>query len=134
MDFLDNLTDVFLVDEEVALFEASKLGYYAYLRRGGRLDIRQVFTCQPPIDDFNDYFSYMFVESLQGFFLLRHRMLENKPQPWTVFLALKPAEPLLLFRQAYEFSRELRRRHESPPAAGEQQAPRDSAIPDNHNC
>ena len=78
MDFFDNLEDIILRDDEIALFDAGKNGYYAYLLPGDRIDIQHAFSFQPPIENFDDYFSYMFVESLQGFFVFRQRVLENE--------------------------------------------------------
>lgn len=113
MDFFDNLTDAVQLEEEIGHFQADSLGYYAYLRRGGRIDIQRVFNFQPPIENFEDYYSFMFVESLQGFFLFRQRMFENKPRPWHVCLELKPTEPHLFFTQARDLARVRRRRLEN---------------------
>jgi len=110
MDFFDNIKDIIQLDDEIALFECGENGYYAYLRSGRRLDIQRVFNFQPPIENFDDYFSYMFVQSLQGFFLLRQRMLENRPLNWRVFLEFRAAEPHLLFDQAWELALSIRRK------------------------
>jgi hypothetical protein len=115
MGFFKNLTDATQLEEEIIHFQADGSGYYAYPRRGGRIDILHAFNFQPPIENFDDYYSFMFVESIQGFFLLRQRMLENRPQPWHICLELKPAEPQLFFNQALNLAESLRRRAEEVP-------------------
>lgn len=86
--------------EEVTHFEPYGRGYYALLRNGERLDITRVETFQPPIDDFDDYFTCMFIETQFSFFILRQRIVENRGQPWALFLEIKPHEPVHFFRRA----------------------------------
>ena len=85
---------------EVTHFEPYALGYYALLHGGERLDIIRVETFQPPIDDFGDYFTCMFIETQFSFFILRQRIVENRAQPWTLFLEIEPHEPAHFFRRA----------------------------------
>ncbi len=104
MDFIDNTIDVKWLDDEITLFDIDKNGYYAYLRSGDRLDIMHAFNFQPPIDNPLDFFSFMFVESLQGFFLLRQRILENRPLPWYTYMQFIPEKTTVFFQQAWQFS------------------------------
>ncbi len=101
MGFFDNLQEVISRDEEITIFEAGETGYYAYPRLGRRIDIQRAFNFQPPIDNFDDYYSFMFVESLQGFFLFRQRIVENKGETWRVFLEMTPREPRAFFNEAW---------------------------------
>jgi hypothetical protein len=84
--------------ELVAHFEAYGRGYYALLKTGERLDFVRVESFQPPIEDFNDYFSYMFVQAHSGFYVLRQRIIENKIQPWEMHMEIEAYEPAHFFR------------------------------------
>jgi hypothetical protein len=108
MAFFDNLQNAMQRDDEIVLFEASELGYYAYPRLGGRFDIMHAFNFQPPILNYDDYYSFMFVESLHGFFVFRQRVFENKEEPWRVFLELVPREPHCFFSDALSLHLKLR--------------------------
>jgi hypothetical protein len=101
MGFWNNLKDAYFVNEEVIHFEAYREGYYAILRRGDRLDIQRIFHIQPPIVNENDYFAFMFAQTLFGFFLFRQRVVENKPQPWEVYMELIPESPHSFFVEAH---------------------------------
>ena len=109
MDFLNNIEDIIIRDDEITLFEAGKNGYYAYLRNGDRIDIMHVFNFQPPIENFDDYYSFMFVESLQGFFVLRQHVIENNPRSWRVYLELKPREACRFFQDAWRLVCSIRK-------------------------
>jgi hypothetical protein len=109
MDFLDNLQNAIYRDDEIVHFDAGENGYYAYTRPGARIDITHVFNFQPPIGDFGGFHSFMFVESLQGFFIFRQRIFENKEEPWRIYLELTPREPLCFFKDAVAFHARLRR-------------------------
>ena len=108
MSFYDNLQDAVPRDEEITIFEADENGYYAYPRRGGRFDIVHAFNFQPPISNFDDYYSFMFVESLQGFFVFRQRIVENKEDQWRVYLELIPRERHCFFAEAWALHLKLR--------------------------
>lgn len=56
--------------------------YYFVASDGRRGDIVRCQTCQPQITDENLYFFYMWVEALQGYFLLRQEFSEGRPQQW----------------------------------------------------
>lgn len=109
MDFLDNLQNAFYRDEEIMTFEANTTGYYAYTRPGFRFDITHAFNFQPPIDNFDNYFSFMFVESLQGFFIFRQHVFENKEEPWCIYLELIPRAPHSFHKDAVAFHSYLQR-------------------------
>jgi len=100
MGFWRNITDAGPVGAEIVHFEAYEKGYYAILRRGDRLDIIHSLHLQPPVEDPGNYFAFMFVETLQGFFLLRQRVFENRPENWEVYLEITAAEPHRFFSDA----------------------------------
>jgi hypothetical protein len=94
-------------DDEVTHFEAYGSGYYALLRGGARLDIVRVESFQPPIDDPDDYFCCMFIQTQFSFFVLRQRIVENAVQPWELYLEIEPREPAHFFRQVCNRAAEL---------------------------
>lgn len=114
MSIYDNIKNIIERDDEITLFDAGPDGYYAYLRSGARIDIKHAFNFQPAIDDFDDYFSFMFVESLQGFFLFRQRIVENKPRPWRVCFEIIPREQHCFFSEAWSLACRLRFNNEHP--------------------
>jgi hypothetical protein len=85
-------------NEQITHFEAYGLGYYALLQNGQRLDFVRVESFQPPIANFDDYCSYLFVEAPSGFFILRQRIVENKLYPWELRLEIEAREPAHFFR------------------------------------
>lgn len=86
--------------EDVTHFITYEKGYYAILRGGRRLDIIRTHSFQPPIADFDDYFGYLFVQTHDGFFVLRQRILENRAGPWEAILELEPVETPDFFSRA----------------------------------
>jgi hypothetical protein len=100
---MEHLLESFIVlEEEVHLFEAYEHGYFALLQRGPRIDILRIFNFQPEICDFNDYPTYMFIESMQGFFIMRQDVREGRPGPWIVCAELHPRNPIAFFAAAHE--------------------------------
>lgn len=95
---------VVLEPDEVIQFVTHDLSYIAYTRTGRRLDITKSMSAQPAIVNPDDYFSYMWVKALQGYFLLRQRYVESVAEPWFVVRELKPETD---FRFYEEFLDEL---------------------------
>ncbi|MCA9780697.1 MAG: hypothetical protein KC800_28440 [Candidatus Eremiobacteraeota bacterium] len=58
--------------------------YYFVASDGRRGDIIRCQTHQPGISDPDDYFFYMWVQTLQGYFILKQRFLEGRPQNWSL--------------------------------------------------
>ncbi|MFC1474966.1 hypothetical protein ACFLQK_02865 [bacterium] len=101
MGFWNNLKDVKMLEEEVTHFEVYENGYYVLLRRGDRLDVTRAFNMQPPIENSDDYYSYLFAETQQGFFLMRLRVLGNVAQGWELYLEMTPEEPWRFYSDVY---------------------------------
>lgn len=100
---MNELLDSFAVhDDEIYHFEAYDKGYFALLNRGPRLDILRVFNFQPDIADFSDYVVFMFIEALQGFYVLRQPVLEGHVGPWRVCMEMRPKDPNGFFAWAFE--------------------------------
>lgn len=87
--------------EAITHFVAYDKGYYAILDGGGRLDIVRVFNLQPPIENDDDYHAFMFVETFQGFYLLRQRVIAGKPKCWETWLRIEPEKPACFFNNVY---------------------------------
>ena len=92
------LKSIVAMDDDVTHFVVYEKGYYALLRTGRRLDITRIHAFQPGIDDFDDYFGYLFIESIDGFFIMRQRILENRAQMWVAVAELVPFETGDFFR------------------------------------
>ena len=69
-------------DVEILTFIVDEGAYYFVASDGRRADIVKCSTHQPEIREPDDYFYYMWVSAVQGYFLLRQRFLEGKAQPW----------------------------------------------------
>jgi hypothetical protein len=93
--------------EQITHFEAYGQGYYALLQNGQRLDFVRVESFQPPIANFDDYCSYLFVEAQSGFYILRQRIVENKIYPWELHLEIEAREPAHFFRLMCRRAQEL---------------------------
>ena len=87
--------------EEVKQFVTSSHGYCAYLLNGERLDIVRAASFQPDILNYDDYYGYLFIQTQFSFFILRQRIIENKPLVWELHLEMTPHEPAAFFQQAY---------------------------------
>ena len=59
-----------------------QFAYYFVASDGRRGDIIRCETLQPGIDDPDDYDFYMWVHATQGYFILKQRFLEGRPQNW----------------------------------------------------
>ena len=63
-------------------------------RRG---DIAKVRTLQPSVKNHSDYFSYMWVQAVQGYFVLRQRFVDGKAQEWRLIREIEVEDPELYF-------------------------------------
>ncbi|MHB2016735.1 MAG: hypothetical protein ACYCW6_07285 [Candidatus Xenobia bacterium] len=85
------------VEDEIVHFLCDPSIYIAYTRRGLKLHIIRSTTLQPDIANDQDFFSYMWVEAKEGFFLLTQHFLEGVPKLWTVYREMIPTEPQNFF-------------------------------------
>lgn len=56
--------------------------YYFVASDGRRGDIVKCQTHQPEIQNGDDYFYYMWVKAIQGYFVLKQQFLEGQAQQW----------------------------------------------------
>jgi len=89
-----------VLEDPVPHFVTNEHGYFAYADSGLSLTIVRAHSFQTPITDPENYPSYLWVESVNGFYLLRQEVLEGAPQPWVIVREVLPEEPHNFF---YEF-------------------------------
>ena len=69
-------------DVEITTFVVDQGAYYFVASDGRRGDIIRCETLQPGIENPDDYDFYMWVQAIQGYFILKQRFLEGRPQNW----------------------------------------------------
>ena len=77
--------------DDVLHWVTDDLGYHAYSRGGLVLSIVRSASIQPTISDEQDYVTWLWVEALQGFFVMRQRIVETQPQGWVIVRRLTPS-------------------------------------------
>jgi hypothetical protein len=93
-DVLDDVVKQFVVDAH---------GYFAYAASGLTLTIVRALSVQPPIADDQDYYTYLWVESVNGFFLLRQQVLQCAAQSAQEWVVVRRIEPNDTFNFFFEF-------------------------------
>ncbi len=63
-------------------FIAAEGAYYFLVSDGRRGDIAKCRTLQPPIHDQENFRTYLWVQAVQGYFLLCQHFLEGKAGEW----------------------------------------------------
>ena len=82
--------------------------YYFVACDGRRGDIIRCGTHQPRIGDPDNYFYYMWAETVQGFFLLRQHFVEGQAGPWSLLGEFEVEDPApTFFETLSEHVREL---------------------------
>lgn len=80
------------IKEEVRSFVTDRLSYYGVTTSGFLFNIVKTHNYCPDISDHNDYFSYMWLECVDGFYLLRRHFLHGFALPWVLEVELIPDE------------------------------------------
>lgn len=76
----------------VCNFHSSPTAYVAFCQDNMRLDIAKCRNYLPPVIDPMDHCHYMWVQSLQGFFILRQQIREKVSDEWYVVAEVTPDE------------------------------------------
>lgn len=84
--------EVNFIKEEVKSFVTDKLSYYGVTISGFLFNIVKTHNYCPEIKDHEDYFTYMWLECTDGFFLLRQHFLQGFALPWVLEGELIPKE------------------------------------------
>ena len=96
-------------------FFGSDSSYIAYCEENLRLDIAKCRNYLPAGIDPADYHHYMWVSSLQGFFVLRQRVRGRLSEEWTVIAELVPGEyHSSFFEEIWEDFESLSRSFQAP--------------------
>jgi hypothetical protein len=70
------------IGEEVKDFMTERSAYYGITRSGFLFNIMRTKTIQPHIEDENDYHSYMWIQCIDGYYLLRERFINGYGIGW----------------------------------------------------
>ncbi|HXE71090.1 MAG TPA: hypothetical protein VNO81_00390 [Candidatus Nitrosotenuis sp.] len=98
--------DEWPLDEEVTRFLTDSERYVAFTASGMELRITRARAFQPPMEDPDDFPTFMWTETLEGYFLMRQHIVQNHAQGWRLIRRILPRGP----RQAsffYEFEDQL---------------------------
>jgi hypothetical protein len=77
------------LEDEVLHFEMGA-SYTAWTRSGQALRILRACSYQPPLRDPENHPTFLWVEALEGFYLLRQHLLGVQPLPWYVLRRVVP--------------------------------------------
>jgi hypothetical protein len=88
-----------VIRDEIVHWVYDDLGYYAYAGSGLTLNIVRSISVQLPIENPDDYSTFLWLETLQGFFLARQRLLDSSPQGWWLIRELMPDESHAFFQR-----------------------------------
>lgn len=90
------------LDDPVTSFVTGELSYHA--RTEGRLgiDIVKCYTRTPEIEDPENYLSYMWVNSVQGYYVLEQAFEKGEPQDWRLIRQIIPEEPDIYFFEKFD--------------------------------
>lgn len=79
------------LDEEVVRFVTEPLNYSARTMTGMELRILKAQTFQPPVENPDNFPTFMWIETAEGFFLLRQHLVFNQGLPWRILRRILPA-------------------------------------------
>jgi len=92
-----------VLKEEIRHFLTEPTGYYAISASGRILQILKSQPIQPDIIDFEDFTTFLWVEALDGFYLLSQHFKDGRPGSWYIRRLLVPEERhrfFMLFQEA----------------------------------
>jgi hypothetical protein len=85
------------INEEVKDFYIDEEWYYCVTEKGRCLNITKSVSIHPPVKDIYDYFSYLWIETLEGFFLFKQEIVDLKPKKWILEKQIIPDEEYEFF-------------------------------------
>lgn len=80
------------MDEEVQRWEVAPADYFLYTLSGNKIRITRAEALQPPIRDPEDYPTFLWIQALEGYFLLRQHIVKGKAHPWRIVRRILPEE------------------------------------------
>ncbi len=78
------------MEREVVHWVTDPCGYFAYTADGAGLAIVRSLSIQLAIEDPLDYHTWLWLETVQGFFLARQRFVEFAPGGWWLVRRFEP--------------------------------------------
>lgn len=93
------------LEEEILRFVTDQTSYSARTRSGMELRILKAQTFQPPVQDEDNFATFLWIETVEGFFLLRQHLVYSQALPWYLLRRLIPAPGQPHF--FHEFQEEL---------------------------
>jgi len=85
------------VHREVKHFVTNEFSYYGVTDTGFLFDIIKSKNIQPPIEKEEDFYCYLWLECVRGFYLLRQRFIKDAPQEWYLEVEIIPRERYPLY-------------------------------------
>ncbi len=79
-------------DVEDLEFITAGSAYYFVTSDGRRMDVAKVRSIQPEIQDHDRYPSYLWVEAVQGYYVLRQWFMGGRPGGWRLIRELEQVE------------------------------------------
>lgn len=80
-------------EELVIEFQTTRDSYSMWTETGMRCDIMKCHTQHLGSGDPENYPSYMWVKSLQGYFVMRQEIKDNKAGNWIILREIQPDDP-----------------------------------------
>lgn len=78
------------LEDEVLRFITDATSYTARTRAGMELRILRAWSFQPPVEDENNFASFLWIQTLEGFFLLRQHLVGSQAMSWHILRRLIP--------------------------------------------
>ncbi len=82
-------------DVEILSFVTAHGSYYFLAADGRRGDIIKCRNLQPPIQDHENYETYLWVKAVQGYYLLRQFFIDGQAQEWRICKEITIDDPNL---------------------------------------
>lgn len=90
------------MEEEIIDFYIEDGVYFAVSTSGRIFHIRKIVGIQPEIINEEEFFTYLWMETIEGFFLLRQQIKEGKVSKWTIEKEIIPFEYFNFFENYQE--------------------------------
>jgi hypothetical protein len=90
--------------DPVFRFLTTPQSYSAYCQSGLRLDIARCRNLVPPQANPDDYWNFLWIQSLQGFFVLRQRVRVGVTEDWVLVGEVMTSSPISQFFDMFQDS------------------------------
>jgi hypothetical protein len=108
---MENLVkEEIILEEEIIDFYIEDGVYFAISTSGRIFHIRKIVCIQPEILDEKEFFAYLWMEAIEGFFLLRQKIKEGKAEKWILEKEVVPFEYFNFFENYQKIFKEMLRK------------------------